>query len=121
MRFNERVAECPPDMMFAFGATSSRLTANVGGVETTTSPTPGDPSSSQPGVDVNTGAVTQIPMTQMGMTAIKEELATAMIIKAQIPTGIIWISLCSHIALEEDNCQLGVFQAELELRTWSKW
>jgi len=31
-------------------------------------------------------AVTQIPMTQMGMTTIKEELVTAMILKVQIPT-----------------------------------
>jgi len=56
-------------------------------------------------------AVTRIPMTGMEMTTIKEELAMAMIRKAQFPTGIIWISFFSPAVLEEDNCRLGESRA----------
>jgi len=79
--------EYPPEnTMVTFGAAFSTSTTNVGGMGTTT-PTQGDPRSTQPGRELMPMlVVTQMPMTRMGMMAIKEELATATILKVQIPT-----------------------------------
>jgi len=55
VRFNDTVTEYPPEnTMVTFGAAFSTSTTNVGGMGTTT-PTQGDPRSTQPGVDANAG------------------------------------------------------------------
>ena len=56
VRFNEQVTvtEYPPNTMFTFDAAPSTSAENVGGIETS-SPTQGDPPSSQPKGDANSG------------------------------------------------------------------
>mgnify|MGYP007080229727 CR=1 FL=1 len=57
VRFNEQVTvtKCPPDgAVFTFDANPSTSVENVGGIETS-SPTQGDPPSSQPKGGANTG------------------------------------------------------------------